>query len=1124
MANTQAMTFKRKLFFFAALTSGSGLAIAAAATLLSEWRELHQRVLSQVSVQTDIIAANLSGALSFDDSKSAVDTLAAFRADPSVLAACVCKPDESLFATYSVAVDAHDSFPCGLSVGHTFANRRLKLVRPIRLHGETIGTVSVDYGLDGLYREMFWESAIAALILSAALAVAQLIAAPVRSALLRPVRDLAQAAHAISDTGNYDTRVAKHADDELGRLADAFNLMVQQVQNRDTELRNARDDLELRVGERTAELAAQKERLGDILRDVDAIVWEADPQTWEFSFVSERAEEILGYPVTQWLNDRDFWVNVIHPEDREQAAARWMQGTDGREDHSFVYRAVAADGRVVWLQDVVRVICGEQGPTVLRGLMIDITERKRNEAFKAGYNRVLELLTEGRDLAEVLQALVNVAEAQVPAMRCSILMLDEEQRLRIAAAPSFPDEYKNAIDGLRIGPAVGSCGTAAYFGERVIVEDTTTDPKWENYRELAYDYGLGACWSEPILASDGRVLGTLAMYYSHARRPEPAEMQLIETAAHLAALAIERTHSEAERSRLVLAVEATADAVIVTGIDGVIQHTNPAFSRITGYPAGELQGARPSILKSGAQTQEFYAQMWQTIRAGQTWSGLLVNRRKDGSLYNAALTISPVCDKQNQITGYVGVQRDVTAEIERERALEAAARLDKLTGLPNRALLHDRVQHAIELAKRLPKYHFAVMFLDLDRFKIVNDSLGHEFGDMLLQAIAARLRKSLRAGDSMSREAEGTTVARLGGDEFVILLDCIKRPEDAATVANRLLKALEAPYQLGEHEVHSTASIGIVCNNAKYDKAEDILRDADIAMYEAKARGPARFVMFDASMQTAVQNRLQIENDLRAAIGTDQFYLVYQPIVSLEDGELHGVEALLRWNHPTRGLISPDEFIFIAEETRLILPLSNWIFEQAVVQFMKWRRQPPDRAPAYISVNLSRIHLAEQDLVEHFVQMVKGAGMEPGQFQLEMTEGGILRDRKASKKVLRALKAAGIRLAMDDFGTGQSSLSCLHELPFDVLKIDRSFVSNLERGQQFIAMARTVVTLAENLGMICVAEGVENRGQIAELKSMGCACAQGYYFGKPMSAEALIGGKWMDAYRSADRETPMFMA
>lgn len=672
MTNTHAMTFRHKLFLFAALTSGSGLAIAAAAALIGEWREVHEETLSHVSAQTDIVAANMSAALSFDDAKSAAETLSAFRADPSVLAAFVCTSDESLFSTYSVAADVQPSYQCGLPPGHTISNRRLTLVRDIRLKDETIGTVIVYYGLDMVYTHMFWKIAMTALILGVALVAAQLVASPVRSALLRPVSDLARAAHAISDTGNYGTRVVKHADDELGRLADAFNLMVSQVQSRDAAIRKARDELEQRVRERTAELATQKEWLDAILRDVDAIVWEADPKTCRFSFVSERAADILGYPVAQWLDDQNFLVKIIHPEDREQAVASCVQATERREDHSFAYRAIAADGRVVWLQDIVRVICDDHGPVTLRGLMIDITEQKRIEAFKAGHKRVLELLTEGRDLSEVLTALVNAAEAQAPAMRCSVLLLDEEQRLRVVAAPSFPDEYNNAIDGIRIGPSVGSCGTAAYLGKRVIVEDIATDPLWKDFRELGRKFGVGACWSEPILAADGRVVGTLAMYYSHHRRPVPAELLLIETAAHLAGLSIERTRNAAERDRLVGAVEAAADGVMVTDLLGVIQYANPALSRITGYPPAELRGARPSILKSGAQTQEFYGQMWESLRAGRTWSGKVINRRKDGSLYNAALTISLVCDKQNHTTGYVGVQRDVTADIQRERELAMA--------------------------------------------------------------------------------------------------------------------------------------------------------------------------------------------------------------------------------------------------------------------------------------------------------------------------------------------------------------------------------------------------------------------------------------------------------------------
>jgi PAS domain S-box-containing protein len=668
------MTFRRKLFLFALLISGSGLAIAAAAALIHEWIEIQQETLSQVSVQADIVAANLSAALSFDNPDDAADTLASFRADSEVLAAFVCKSDESLFATYPVTADAQPSVQCGLSPGHTIANRRLTLVRTIRLKDETIGTVIVHYSLDSAYSEMYWQVVMAALILCGALVAAHFIATPIRSALLRPVTDLDRAARAISETGDYETRVVKYADDELGHLADAFNLMVSQVQGRDAALRNARDELEQRVRERTVQLADQKERLDGILRDVDAIVWEADPKTFSFSFVSDRAKDLLGYPLAQWLDDKDFWVNVLHPDDREQAVATCLQATTRGEDHTFSYRAIAADGRVVWLHDVTRVICADGAPMILRGLMIDVTEQKMIEAFKAGHKRVLELLTEGRDLSEVLTAVVNAAESQSSTMRCSVLLLDEERRLRVAASPSLPKEYNDAIDGLCPGPSVGSCGTAAHLGKRVIVEDIATDPLWSDFRELGRKFGIGSCWSEPIFASDGRIVGTLAMYYPHPRRPNPAELQLIETAAHLAALAIERTRSAAERDRLALAVEATADGIMVTDVRGVIQHANPAFSRITGYSSAELLGKRPNILKSGEQTPEFYAQMWESIRAGQTWSGMVINRRKDGSLYNAALTISPVCDKKYDITGYVGVQRDVTADIEHERDLAEALR------------------------------------------------------------------------------------------------------------------------------------------------------------------------------------------------------------------------------------------------------------------------------------------------------------------------------------------------------------------------------------------------------------------------------------------------------------------
>ncbi len=449
----------------------------------------------------------------------------------------------------------------------------------------------------------------------------------------------------------------------------------------------------------------------------------------------------------------------------------------------------------------------------------------------------------------------------------------------------------------------------------------------------------------------------------------------------------------------------------------------------------------------------------------------------------------------------------VGSVLERQRMLGEltnAARIDKLTGLTNRALLLDRVAHALARAKVDTRAGFTLLFLDFDRFKLVNDSLGHDVGDMLLQGIASRLRNNLRSSDSTAREALGNTVARLGGDEFVVVLDGVTSSTIALTIADRLLGALSAPYQLGEHTVRSTASIGIVYSNDGYETAEDMLRDADIAMYEAKAQGKGRHVAFTPDMRDAVRERIEIENALRDAIGTSQLSLVYQPIVSLEDRAVCGVEALARWMHPTRGAISPVTFIPIAEETGLIVPLSDQLFRDACATFMHWQQTLGAAAPRYVSVNLSRLQLVDSCLVKRTMAVLQEVGMRPEQLQLEVTESQIMQHRGVSLGLLAELRAQGVRLAMDDFGTGYSSLSCLQEFPLDVLKVDRSFVVNAGNGRDFAALLHAVVTLADNLGLKVVAEGIETEEQLVLLQALGCAFGQGYLMARPMPAAALV--------------------
>jgi diguanylate cyclase (GGDEF)-like protein len=448
----------------------------------------------------------------------------------------------------------------------------------------------------------------------------------------------------------------------------------------------------------------------------------------------------------------------------------------------------------------------------------------------------------------------------------------------------------------------------------------------------------------------------------------------------------------------------------------------------------------------------------------------------------------------------------VQSMLDRQRmllALGRAAHVDSLTGLPNRTLMHARLQSAIARAAREPGYGFAVMFIDFDRFKFINDSLGHDIGDELLRAIASRLRGNLRPEDTIVRDVSGHTVARLGGDEFVVVLDHVATPADAASVADRLLPLLEQPYVLGPHTVRTSASMGIVHSSEGSVSSEEMLRDADIAMYEAKARGRNCHVVFTPFMRERVRNRLQLENALRDAIDTDELFLVYQPIVSLEDGRLVSVEVLVRWRHPVLGLVSPAEFIPIAEETRLILPLSDAVLRRASRQFVQWQREMPAYAPSYLSVNLSRVQLADPTIADRTMRILEEVGMPPACLQLEVTESQLMQHREMATSLLAQFKAHGIRLAMDDFGTGYSSLSCLQEYPFDVLKVDRALTSNVSRGRGYAALLHAVMSLAENLGLEVVAEGIERPEQLALLQTLGCAYGQGYLLSRPLEAEAL---------------------
>jgi diguanylate cyclase (GGDEF)-like protein len=443
-----------------------------------------------------------------------------------------------------------------------------------------------------------------------------------------------------------------------------------------------------------------------------------------------------------------------------------------------------------------------------------------------------------------------------------------------------------------------------------------------------------------------------------------------------------------------------------------------------------------------------------------------------------------------------------------QRRLVQAALHDALTGLPNRVLLMDRIEHCIARARSRGNYHFAVLYLDLDRFKVINDSMDHSAGDQLLVTVAQRLTQSVRGGDTVGRaEDDLETVARLGGDEFTVVLENLRAPEDAAVVARRLLAELAKPLPLNGQEIVVTASMGVVAGSGGAASAGQLLRDADVAMYRAKGAGGNRFAMFDQAMHASATNRMRLENDLRRAIERGQLVLEYQPIVSLQNLKLKGFEALLRWQFGGK-LIGPEEFVPVAEETGLIVPIGRWIIAEACRQLAEWRRAFA-ALPLTMSINLSRRQFADRELMAHVSRTLCETGLEASSLQLELTESAIWNEESA-RVILPRLKEMGVHLAMDDFGTGYSSLSCLRDYPLDVLKIDRSFVSGRGSCRDAAAVLKGIVDLAHNLQMRAVAEGIETMEETTMLQSVQCDEGQGYLFSPPcnvQTATAWISGR-----------------
>lgn len=720
-------------------------------------------------------------------------------------------------------------------------------------------------------------------------------------------------------------------------------------------------------------------------------------------------------------------------------------------------RALLRDGSLTDVQLSANLIRDGSGrPLSMMATFVDITARKLAEQKLQRSNALLESLVENMPAMVFVKRASDLSFEKFNRAGELLLGVAEEEMLGKNDLDFFPPEQ------------------ADFF--------ITSD------REVLASHQVKDIPQEAILSHSGetKILHTRKIgIYDAAGEP-----------THLLGIAMDITERvRAEESLRVAAVAfETHEAIMITDANANIIRVNRSFEALTGYSAQEVIGKNPRLLSSGRQSQEFYIGMWQELLKEKTWSGELWDRSKDGHEYPKWLTISAVVSELGETTGYVGIFNDITSRKQAEEEIHKLAFYDTLTKLPNRRLLLDHFHSALAQSER-STYFGAVLFLDLDRFKTINDIPGHELGDMLLIEVALRIRACVREVD---------TVARLGGDEFVIVIGEVSANvqealQKVALIAEKIRSALTQPYQLNGNEYHSSASIGVCLYRGHEETADDLLKHADLAMYQAKESGRNAVRFYDPVMQQLVEKHAELESDLRRAVCGQQLLLHYQLQVDNKNRPI-GAEALVRWMHPVCGMVPPGEFIPIAEESSLILEVGDWVLDTACRQLAAWGKSELTR-DLVLAVNVSGQQFRMHDFVERVSAAVRAHQIPPAQLKLELTESVVLGDVADVVTKMHALKAMGVQLSLDDFGKGYSSLSYLKRLPLDQLKIDQSFVRDITSDLNDAVMVQTIIDLGTNFRLNVIAEGVETEAQLAFLKHHGCMAYQGFLFGKPVPIE-----------------------
>lgn len=716
-------------------------------------------------------------------------------------------------------------------------------------------------------------------------------------------------------------------------------------------------------------LQKSEERFSLAMRGANDGLWDWNLKTNEV-YYSPRWKSMLGYENDELTNDLNTWQSLVHPDDKNMVLNMVRDYLVGKTtSFEIEMRMQHKDGHEVFvLSRAFLVHCSSEEKAVrLVGTHVDITARKITEAFDDKHAEIMEMIAIGKPASEIYPEIALMYEGRHPGLRCSMLEL-QDGRLMHGGAPSLPKEYCDAVHGLKNGPSVGSCGTSTYTGNRVLVENIETDPKWAKIKHVALPHGMRCCWSEPIKNSSGIVLGAFGMYYNHPALPNEDESNDLTSAARLAGIVMERDHAQ--------------------------------------------------------------------------------------------------------------------------KRIRELAYIDELTGLASRAHFYHNLAASIERSGR-NQSRLGLLYIDLDNFKSVNDSLGHDAGDLLLQEIAKRLQKVTRKTDF---------VARLSGDEFCIIVNDVNDDYAAAHVAQRCLETISTPVKLSTRKFTPACSIGIAHYPEDGQDPSTLIKTADTSLYAAKERGKNQYAFYKPELTQKAEYRFRVEQNLREAVEKQQLSLVYQPQVQILTGNIIGVEALSRWNHPLLGQVSPVEFIATAERIGMIKPLTEWVLKTACNQAVAWKKAgfPTIR----MAVNISPVHFLDKDFVSLIKRVIDETGMVPSELELEVTESVVQTDRQ-NLSIFRELKDLGVLLAIDDFGTGYSSFASLKHLTVDCLKIDKYFIDDILADYKSKTLIGSMIEMGHNLEHEIIAEGVETTEQCHLLQKLGCETVQGYLFSKPVSSDEI---------------------